>query len=46
MSHKPRLFAIGEINTFFALMLDNMSDLVSMALTFGALEWGRSRQKA
>ncbi len=31
MQHKPRLFAVGDINAFFGLMLDNMSDLVIMA---------------
>lgn len=31
MSHKPRLFAVGDINAFFGLMLDNLSDLVIMA---------------
>ncbi len=31
MSHKLRLFAIGDINAFFGLMLDNLSDLVIMA---------------
>lgn len=31
VSHKSRLFAIGDINAFFGLMLDNMSDLVIMA---------------
>jgi AGZA family xanthine/uracil permease-like MFS transporter len=29
--HRPRLFAIGDINAFFGLMLDNLSDLVIMA---------------
>jgi adenine/guanine/hypoxanthine permease len=28
---KPVMFAIGDINAFFGLMLDNMSDLVIMA---------------
>ena len=28
---KPVLFALGDINAFFGLMLDNMSDLVIMA---------------
>ncbi|QEM66823.1 MFS transporter [Geobacter sp. FeAm09] len=31
MPHKPRLFAIGDINAFFGLMLDNMSGLVVMS---------------
>jgi adenine/guanine/hypoxanthine permease len=31
MPRKPRLFAIGDINAFFGLMLDNLSDLVIMA---------------
>ncbi|NVN90035.1 MAG: MFS transporter [Desulfuromonadales bacterium] len=31
MPHKPRLFAVGDINAFFGLMLDNLSDLVIMA---------------
>ena len=31
MPHKSRLFAIGDINAFFGLMLDNMSGLVIMA---------------
>lgn len=31
MSHKPRWYAVGDINAFFGLMLDNMSDLVIMA---------------
>jgi len=31
MHHKNRLFAVGDINAFFGLMLDNMSDLVIMA---------------
>lgn len=31
MPNKPRLFAIGDINAFFGLMLDNMSDLIIMA---------------
>lgn len=31
MRHTPRLFAIGDVNAFFGLMLDNMSDLVIMA---------------
>jgi AGZA family xanthine/uracil permease-like MFS transporter len=31
MPHKPKLFAIGDINAFFGLMLDNMSDLVIMS---------------
>lgn len=31
MPRKPRLFAIGDINAFFGLMLDNMSGLVIMA---------------
>ena len=30
MNVRP-LFAIGDINAFFGLMLDNMSDLVIMA---------------
>jgi AGZA family xanthine/uracil permease-like MFS transporter len=29
--HKPRLYAVGDINAFFGLMLDNLSDLVIMA---------------
>ncbi len=31
MPHRPKLFAIGDINAFFGLMLDNMSDLVIMS---------------
>ena len=31
MKQNYRLFAIGDINAFFGLMLDNMSDLVIMA---------------
>jgi adenine/guanine/hypoxanthine permease len=31
LSSRPRLFAIGDINAFFGLMLDNMSGLVIMA---------------
>ena len=31
MHSKPGMFAIGDINAFFGLMLDNMSDLVIMA---------------
>lgn len=31
MHKKSRLFAAGDINAFFGLMLDNMSDLVIMA---------------
>jgi AGZA family xanthine/uracil permease-like MFS transporter len=31
LQHKPRIFAVGDINAFFGLMLDNMSDLVIMA---------------
>jgi adenine/guanine/hypoxanthine permease len=31
MPRKPCLFAIGDINAFFGLMLDNLSDLVIMA---------------
>ena len=31
MPRKPRLFAVGDINAFFGLMLDNMSSLVIMA---------------
>lgn len=31
MNNKPALFALGDINAFFGLMLDNMSDLVIMA---------------
>lgn len=31
MSRMPRQFAIGDINAFFGLMLDNMSGLVIMA---------------
>lgn len=31
MPHRSRLFAVGDINAFFGLMLDNMSDLVIMA---------------
>ncbi|HEY5976099.1 MAG TPA: MFS transporter [Geobacteraceae bacterium] len=31
MNSRYRLFAVGDINAFFGLMLDNMSDLVIMA---------------
>ncbi len=31
MPYKPRLFAVGDINAFFGLMLDNVSGLVIMA---------------
>src|ERR1035441_2938302 len=31
MKERYRMFAIGDINAFFGLMLDNMSDLVIMA---------------
>jgi len=31
MYKKPAMFAMGDINAFFGLMLDNMSDLVIMA---------------
>jgi AGZA family xanthine/uracil permease-like MFS transporter len=31
MSHESRLFAVGDINAFFGLMLDNVSGLVILA---------------
>lgn len=31
MTHKSRLFAVGDVNAFFGLMLDNVSGLVIMA---------------
>ena len=31
MTHRCRIFAKGDLNAFFGLMLDNMSDLVIMA---------------
>ena len=31
MNSRYRIFAIGDLNAFFGLMLDNMSDLVIMA---------------
>ena len=31
MAQRYRIFAKGDVNAFFGLMLDNMSDLVIMA---------------
>lgn len=42
MKQRYRIFAVGDINAFFGLMLDNMSDLVIMAtILIGAFQMPR-----
>lgn len=42
MQSRYRIFSVGDINAFFGLMLDNMSDLVIMAaILMGVFEMPR-----